>query len=181
MNLLIFKALHIIGFVAWFAGLFYLWRLYIYHVEALDKPQPDRDILSRQFTTMENRLFSVIVRPAMLITFVGGIAMLVINPVYLEQGWMQIKLLLVIILAGFSDSSKRYIKNLEQGIRPASSKRLRMINEFPTVLLVAIVLLAVLRNQLSLIGLLATIIGLILLLGIFFYLYAKSRQKKGRE
>ena len=181
MNLLIFKALHIIGFVAWFAGLFYLWRLYIYHVEALDKPQPDRDILSRQFTTMENRLFRVIVRPAMLITFVGGIAMLVINPVYLEQGWMHIKLLLVIILAGFSDSSKQYIKRLEQGIRPASSKRLRMINEFPTVLLVAIVLLGVLRNQLSLIGLLATIIGLILLLGIFFYLYAKSRQKKGRE
>ena len=181
MNLLIFKALHIIGFVAWFAGLFYLWRLYIYHVEALDKPQPDRDILSRQFTTMENRLFRVIVRPAMLITFVGGIAMLVINPVYLEQGWMHIKLLLVIILAGFSDSSKQYIKRLEQGIRPASSKRLRMINEFPTVLLVAIVLLGVLRNQLSLIGLLATIIGLILLLGIFFYLYANSRQKKGRE
>jgi protoporphyrinogen IX oxidase len=181
MSLLIFKALHIIGFVAWFAGLFYLWRLFIYHVEAFDKSQPDRDILSAQFTLMERRLFTIIVRPAMLITFAAGIAMLVINPVYLQQGWMQVKLFLVIILAGYGESGSRTIRMLEHGISPGSSKKLRMINELPTVLLVAIVLLAVLRNQLSLIGLLLTIIGLILLLGIFFYLYAKSRQKKARE
>ncbi|MBK8505798.1 MAG: protoporphyrinogen oxidase HemJ [Saprospiraceae bacterium] len=178
MILLISKAIHFIGFVAWFAGLFYLVRLYIYHVEALGKEQPDRSILSTQFSIMEKRLFTIIVRPAMIITFIGGIAMLIINPVYLEQGWMHFKLLLVIVLAGFSERSQRYIKKLEQGIAPMSSSRFRMINEFPTLLLVAIVLLAVLKNQMTLIELLLTMVVFTLVLGIFFYLYSKARQKK---
>jgi putative membrane protein len=178
MNLLISKAVHFIGFVAWFAGLFYLIRLYIYHVEALGKEQPDRMILSTQFTIMEKRLFAIIVRPAMLLTFIGGITMLIINPAYLEQGWLHFKLLLVIILAGFSEYSQRFIKKLEQGFLPMSSSRFRMLNEFPTLLLVAIVLLAVLKNQLTLIELLLTMVVFTLMLGIFFYLYSKSRQKK---
>lgn len=178
MNLLISKAIHFIGFVAWFAGLFYLVRLYIYHVEALSKEQPDRKILSSQFTIMEKRLFTIIVRPAMILTFAGGMVMLIINPVYLEQGWMHFKLLLVIILAVFSEYSQRYIKKLEQGIAPMSSNRFRMLNEFPTLLLVAIVLLAVLKNQLTLIELVSTMVVFTLVLGIFFYLYSKARQKK---
>lgn len=178
MNLLIAKAIHIIGFVSWFAGLFYLVRLYIYHVEALDKEQPERDILSRQFTIMEKRLFYIIVRPAMIITFAGGIAMLVINPIYLEQGWMHIKLLLVVLLAGYSEFNPIYTKFLERGVQPMSSKRMRMLNEVPTVFLVAIVLLGVLQNQLSIINLLLTIVVFILALGIFFYLYTKAREKK---
>lgn len=178
MNLLIWKAVHIIGFVAWFAGLFYLVRLYIYHVEALDKEQPDRDILSKQFTIMEKRLFSIIVRPAMIITFIGGIAMLIINPVYLEQGWMHIKLLLVLLLAGYSEFNPMYTKFLERGLQPMSSKRMRMLNEVPTIFLVAIVLLGVLKNQLSILNLILTIIVFTLVLGIFFYLYTRARQKK---
>jgi putative membrane protein len=178
MNLLISKAIHIIGFVAWFAGLFYLVRLYIYHVEALSKEQPDRGILSTQFTLMEKRLFTIIVRPAMLITFIGGIAMLIINPVYLEMGWMHFKLLLVVVLAGFSEYCQRYIGQLEKGIVPMTSSRFRMLNEFPTLLLVAIVLLGVLKNQMTLINLLLTMVVFTLVLGIFFYLYSKARQKK---
>ena len=178
MNLLISKAIHIIGFVAWFAGLFYLVRLYIYHVEALGKGQPDRSILSAQFTIMEKRLFTIIVRPAMVITFIGGIAMLIINPVYLELGWMYIKLILVVVLAGFSEYSQRYIAQLEKGIVPMTSSRFRMLNEFPTLLLVAIVLLGVLKNQMTLIELLLTMVVFTLVLGIFFYLYSKARQKK---
>ncbi|MCB0669501.1 MAG: CopD family protein [Saprospiraceae bacterium] len=178
MNLLIWKAVHIIGFVSWFAGLFYLVRLYIYHVEALSKEQPDRDILSKQFTIMEKRLFTIIVRPAMIITFVGGIAMLVLNPAYLQQGWMHIKLLLVVALAGFSEFNPMYTKFLERGIAPMSSKKMRMLNELPTIFLVAIVLLGVLKDQMSLVDLLLTIVVFTVVLGIFFYIYTKARQKK---
>ena len=178
MNLLIWKAVHIIGFVAWFAGLFYLVRLYIYHVEALDKEEPDRDILSKQFTIMEKRLFSIIVRPAMILTFIGGIAMLYLNPVYLEQGWMHVKLLLVVLLAGYSEFNPVYTKFLERGLQPMSSQRMRMLNEVPTIFLVAIVLLGVLKNQLSLLHLLLTIVVFTLALGVFFYLYTKARKKK---
>ena len=98
MSILAFKALHIVGFVAWFAGLFYLVRLFVYHAEALEKPDPERSILVAQYAKMEQRLFGIITRPAMIITFVAGIAMLMINPDYLQEGWMHIKLTLVILL-----------------------------------------------------------------------------------
>lgn len=181
MDILSLKAIHIIGFVAWFAGLFYLVRLFVYHAEALGKPDPERSILSSQYSKMERRLFSIIVRPAMIITLVAGIAMLVLYKGYLQLGWMHIKLTLVVLLAAYSERCSSQIKRLARGETPMSAKRFRIYNEVPTIFLIAIVILAVFKNQLSLIALLGTIIGSILVIGLFFFIYSKQRQKKAEE
>jgi putative membrane protein len=181
MQFLSFKALHFIGFIAWFAGIFYLVRLFVYHAEAMSKSAVEQEILVKQYTLMERRLFGIITRPAMLITFVAGIAMLVLARGYLHEGWMHIKLTLVLFLAIYTEWCRVIIKKLATGIAPMSSMRFRMFNEVPTVLLIAIVLLAVFRNSLSLVALSGIIIGTIILLGLFFFLYSKRRKKKEAE
>jgi len=178
MYILGLKALHIIGFITWFAGLFYLVRLFVYHAEAMDRKNPEREILSNQYGLMEQKLFNVITRPAMIITFLGGIGMLILNPEYMQETWMHIKLTLVIILGAYTDWCKTVIKKLAKEELPLSSSKFRMANEVPTIFLVAIVLLAVFRNRISIMVLFGIVAGLILLLGLFFYLYNKARQKK---
>lgn len=181
MQLLTFKAIHIIGFVAWFAGLFYLVRLFVYHAEALQLPEQEKAVLTPQYSLMEKRLFTIIVRPGMILTFAAGIAMLIVNPHYLSETWLHIKLVLVVILAGYSDRCGRIIRQLATGEFVMSSGRFRLYNEFPTILLVAIVLLAVFRSTLSWWQLLLIIGLLILLLGVFFFLYARWRKKNSEK
>ena len=96
-----FKSLHIIGFVTWFAGLFYLARIFVYHVEANDKPETERNILQAQYNIMAERLYKIITNPAIIITWLFGIGMLVLNPAYLQGGWMHAKFLLVFLLSGY--------------------------------------------------------------------------------
>ena len=86
------KSLHIIFIVSWFAGLFYMPRLFVYHTEAQEKPEPERSILSRQFIKMEGLLFRAIMVPALWLTLITGTIMLFLMPEWLSQGWMQIKL-----------------------------------------------------------------------------------------
>src|ERR1700704_4126177 len=91
-------AVHIIVVVCWFAGLFYIVRLFIYHTEAQDKPEPKRKILSDQFVIMERRLWNVITVPSMVLTVAAGITMLCLVPSWLQQPWMHIKLTFVLLL-----------------------------------------------------------------------------------
>ncbi len=170
------KALHIVGFVAWFAGLFYLVRLFVYHVEAEAKPEPDRKILTEHLNIMEWRVYKIIVNPAMMATFTFGISMLVYNPAYLKMGWLHAKLLLLVLLVGYQLFAKRIIKNFEEGKNQYTSFQFRMLNEVPTLFLVSIVFLAVLRNQVNYFYLLLTVIGL----GILFYFITKA-YKRVRE
>ena len=176
MSILYFKAFHIIGAVAWFAGLFYLLRILVYLRESIDKPKGEKDILMPQFTLMGQRVYKIICTPAMLITWGCGIALLIINPAYLSQGWMHIKLTLLIILSGFQGFSKRWLRQLAAGAIPFNSFQFRLINEVPTLLLVAIVLLAVLRNGLNAMYL---FLG-ILVFGALLYFIAKA-YKRSRE
>ncbi len=132
------KALHIAFMVTWFAGLFYLPRLFIYHAEAADEPG------RRRFTVMEQRLFAITTIGAVL-TAVFGLAMLWMNPSLLERGWLHLKLALVVGLIAFHVSCKVWIGRLERASQPQPSRGLRWFNEIPTVLLLAIVLLAVLK------------------------------------
>ncbi|MEO6849990.1 MAG: CopD family protein, partial [Mucilaginibacter sp.] len=88
-------AIHIIFVVCWMAGLFYIVRLFIYHTEAQDKPEPDRKILSDQFVIMERRLWNVITVPSMFLTVAAGVTMLYLFPAWLQQPWMHIKLCFV--------------------------------------------------------------------------------------
>ena len=178
MTLLTLKAIHIIGFVAWFAGLFYLARLFVYHVEAFDRSTPEKEILTSQFAIMETRLFQIIMTPAMILTLFGGIGMLVVQPEYLSMGWLHVKLLLVLLLVVYHHLCIPMRKKLKAGIRPMSSTKFRLFNEIPTLFLVGIVLLAVMRDSISISQILLILICLILFLGFTTMLYKRLRQKK---
>lgn len=134
------KAFHIIAMVAWFAGLFYLPRLYVYHVKAMDEVS-----LSR-FKIMEYRLYYAIMWPAALLTTVLGISLISLNAsYYLKAPWMHAKLAAACLLWAFHLACGHYRKLFSQGKNLKSERFFRVFNELPTILLVAMVILAVLK------------------------------------
>lgn len=172
------KALHIIGFVSWFAALFYLVRLFVYHREAWELSDPEGSILRRQYAVMEKRLYQIIQTPAMVLTLLGGISMLLINSTWLSMGWMHLKLLLVLILIFYHFSCGYYLRRLAIEPSAQSSFTFRLYNEIPTLILIAVVMLAVWK---SLSGLWYGLFTLFLL-GLLFFaaarLYRRKREKK---
>jgi len=136
--LLWFKALHIAFMVTWFAGLFYLPRLFIYHAEAADLPSRQR------FTLMEKRLFAIMTIGA-VITAVFGIVLLILNPALLSQTWFQIKLVFLLAMVIYHWRCWRWITSLAAISEPQKSAGLRWYNEIPVIFLLGIVLLAVLK------------------------------------
>ncbi|MCI5081410.1 MAG: protoporphyrinogen oxidase HemJ [Saprospiraceae bacterium] len=176
---LLFKSLHVFGFVAWFAGLFYLVRMFVYHVEANEKPQPEQDILKKQFALMENRVYKIICNPAMMITWTFGLLMLITNGLeWLRVNpWMHIKLTLLVLLVVYQLWCKRIIKKLEAGELPFNSYQFRLANEVPTILLLSIALLAVYRNTLDFLWAFLGIIGFGVLLVVFTKVYKRFRER----
>jgi putative membrane protein len=170
------KSLHIIGFVAWFAGLFYLVRMFVYHAEAADKPALMQEDWKKQYTAMQWRVYKIICNPAMMITWTFGISMLINNPAFLYESWLQIKLVLLVLLTIYHIFCKMNIKRLENDLEPFTSFQYRLMNELPTLFLVAIVLLAVVKSLLNFLYL----FGGILIFGVILYLIAK-RYRKFRE
>lgn len=148
MSYLWFKALHVVGFVSWFAGLFYIVRLFIYHVESADKPEPERTILHRQFMLMERRLWFAITIPAMVITFLfgAGLAHYVVRAAGALPPWLAVKLGFVLVLFAYHLSCGAIRRQLAEGRCRWTSGRLRLWNEGATLLLVAIVMLAVFKT-----------------------------------
>ncbi|HAU1151614.1 TPA: protoporphyrinogen oxidase HemJ [Legionella pneumophila] len=138
--MLFVKAFHIIALVAWFAGLFYLPRLYVYHAESQDKISVDR------FKIMERRLYYGITWPAALATTLLGLWLLTYNlSYYLKAGWMHMKLALVLLLWIYHLTCGYYLKAFALGNNTKSSRFYRFFNEMPTLLLVGIVLLVVVK------------------------------------
>lgn len=174
--LLIFKALHVIGFVSWFAGLFYLVRMFVYQREALELEEPKRGILKEQYELMQQRVFKIICNPAMMITFTFGIGMLVLNPGYLQLGWMHVKLLLLLGLLGYHFYCKSIMRKQASGTSGWEPFQLRLFNEVATLFLVAISFIAVLgkANQLNYLYLL---LGILLFTGLIFW-GARRYQKR---
>ena len=152
-------SVHIIFVVCWMAGLFYIVRLFIYHTEAQQKPQPDRKILSDQFEIMERKLWYIISVPSMVLVLAAGITMLVIAPAWLQQPWMHIKLTFVAGLLVYHFVCQHKMKQMAKGIFTWTSTQLRIWNEVATIFLFAIVFLAVLKNAVNWIY---GIIGLVL-------------------
>ncbi len=133
-----FKALHIAFMVTWFAGLFYLPRLFIYHAEAADPGS------RRRFTLMEKRLFAIMTIGA-VVTALFGLLLLVVNPGLLSTGWFQVKLFFLAAMVIYHWRCWRWITSLASATEPRGTKGLRWFNEIPVVFLLAIVLLAVLK------------------------------------
>jgi len=134
------KALHLIAMVAWFAGLFYMFRLFVNRVEQRDQPE-----VSAVLQGMAERLYRIITTPAMIATLVVGLSMLVLNPGYLTLTWIQIKLVLVAGLVGYHVYVGQVLRRFAAGDLYLTSRQCRIRNEIPTPFLVAIILLAVLR------------------------------------
>ena len=164
------KSLHIIGFVTWFAGLFYLARLFVYHAEAKKKSAVEWQVLHPQFSLMEKRLFYIITWPGMVFTLGCGTGMIYLNPA-IFTGWLHIKLAMVVALAAYHIVCGSMLKRFASGNAGYSSGQMRMWNEIPTLLLVGIVLIAVLKNTLSFAKAFAVlfILGILLFAGIRIY------------
>ena len=135
------RALHIISVVAWFAGLFYIFRLYVYHVENRDDPS-----VVKVLEVMERRLYRAICWPAMVATTVFGVLLWSTNFAgYLQVGWFHVKLTALAFLFGYHFYSGKVRKDFAAGRVNLTSKQCRMINEVPTLLLLVIVTMAVVK------------------------------------
>lgn len=143
------KSLHLIGMVSWMAGMFYLVRIMVNHALALQKPEPDRSILAAQFGIMEWKAYRIILQPAVVITWTFGIVMLCIQPIWLQQGWLNLKLVFVLMLTGYTHYLKGHIRQLESGTSRFTHIHYRALNEVPTVFLAGIVFLAVFKNRIN--------------------------------
>ena len=134
------KAFHIISVISWMAAMLYLPRLFVYHSMA-EAGSGEADTLA----LMERRLLKLIMTPAMLATFVFGIWLMFLNPDVLSQGWFQVKLGFVLVLAGCHMAFASMRKKLEDGTAALSTRSYRIWNEVPAVLMAAVVILAVVR------------------------------------
>ena len=172
-----FKAFHLIGIVVWFAGLFYIVRLFVYHAEASQEPEPAQTILKNQYQIMEKRLYHIITTPGMVVTVAMAIGLLVTEPEVLKDGWLHIKLAFVAVLIAYHFYCGRIMRRLAAGECNWSGQQFRALNEAPTVLLVAIVLLAVFKNNLPTDITAWGIFGMIVVMAVTIQLYAKKRKR----
>lgn len=165
--------------VAWFAGLFYLVRLFVYHVEAYDKSAAESKVLIPQYEIMESRLYRIILRPAMLLTWVFGLALVYSRGMewVKDSSWLHLKLLFVFLLSGYSEHLGRIIKRLSKGEKVMTSYQFRLYNEVPTLFLLAIVLLAVFKNMTNFAYTFIATLLLGIILMIFTKIYKRIRLK----
>ena len=142
MNLyLLLKSLHLIAVIAWMAGLLYLPRIFVYHVENYDKEE-----VTNIFEVMERRLYSFIMRPAMVLTWLFGLFLIHLNGIEsFSNLWLQIKLILVVFLTIYHEYLGRCLRSLKDRTNNKSAKFFRIINEIPTILLILIVFIVVFK------------------------------------
>lgn len=172
-----FKALHLIGIVVWFAGLFYLVRLFVYHAEASEQPEPAQTILKKQYELMEKRLYNIITTPGMAVTVAMALGLIYTEPGILKSGWLHIKLSFVALLLIYHFYCGRIMKQLAKGECQWTGQQFRALNEAPTILLVVIVLLAVFKNNLPLDATTWLIVALVIAMAASIQLYAKKRRR----
>jgi putative membrane protein len=140
MTLLWLKAFHVIAVIAWMAGLLYLPRLFVYHTEVTPgSPESER------FKMMERRLLRAIMNPAMIAVYILGIAMILVDPTYMQQGWLHAKLGLVLAMTGLHGYLSVLRKKFAADANTHSAKFYRILNEAPTLLMIGIVILVVVK------------------------------------
>jgi len=171
------KSLHLIFVVTWFAGLFYIPRLFVYQIEAYHKPSPDKEILGTQLKLMAKRLWNIITWPSAILATVFAVWLLVLQPVWLEQPWMHVKLLFVLLLIIYQLKTHQFYKQLQNDDVRKSSNFMRLWNEGATFILFAVVFLVILKSAINwvfgVIGIF--VLGILLMLG--FKIYKNIRSK----
>ena len=171
MEYLYVKSLHIIFVTTWFAGLFYIIRLFIYYKEADQKEEPAQTILKNQYALMSKRLWYIITWPSAVLATLFAVWMLWLQPFWLEAPWMLIKLGFVLLLYAYHGSCHYMYKQIERGELKYSAYSLRIWNEVATIILFACVFLVVLKNTLGWVfGVLGIFgVSVVLMLGIKLY------------
>ena len=175
------KALHIIFVVTWFAGMFYIVRLFIYNTEANEKPEPAKSILQKQFGVMMKRLWLGITVPSAILTLILGPTVMFMNgwnKVLFDPAgrWLLIKLIFVLGLYAYHSSLEKIYKQQMKGIFKYSSQKLRIWNEVATIFLVAIVMLASVKQSMSFVWGLTGLIGFIVVLMSAIKIYKNLRK-----
>ena len=174
------KSLHLIFVITWFAGLFYIVRLFVYHAEAKQKPQPEQDILIKQYQIMQYRLWYIITWPSAVLASVFAFWMLFFTQIgqgWLQQPWMHVKLAFVLLLYLYHLKCHQIFKNLQKNEVKQSSNFFRIWNEGATIILFAVVFLVILKNAINWIyGVLGIFIfSIVIMMGFKFY--KKIREK----
>ena len=171
------KSFHIIFVITWFAGLFYIPRLFVYQIEAFHKPSPDKEILGKQLKLMANRLWYIITWPSAVLALLFGLILFYLNPYLFYQNWMQVKLAFIVLLFIYHIKTHQYYKQLQKDVVKKSSSFMRIWNEGATFILFAVIFLVVLKSAINwvwgVIGIL--ILGILIMLG--FKLYKNFRDK----
>ena len=171
-----FKTLHIVGVVVWFAGLFYLVRLFIYHVESAELEPTVKKAFEEQYKLMERRLANIITTPGMILAVSMAVGLLITQPIWLHQTWMQAKLALVAGLLAYHIFCYRLMGQLNRGVCSWSARQLRALNELPTLILVLVVMLVVFKNQFPTGAATWLIVGLVLFMAASIQFYARWRR-----
>ena len=134
------KAFHIMAVIAWFAGLFYIFRLFVYHIES------DSADVHRLMETAQAKLLRIIMNPAMIVAWVLGLLLIAMQSQYIfSQGWLHIKLLFVVLLTGYHMYAAKVRKQLLAGTCKLTGKPARLINEVPAVIMLVVVLMVELQ------------------------------------
>lgn len=165
------KALHLIFVVTWFAGLFYIPRLFVYQIEAFHKPSPDKEILGVQLKLMAKRLWFIITWPSAILATIFAVWLLILQPFWLQQPWMYVKLTFVALLFLYQFQTHVYFKQLQNDVVKKTSNFMRMYNEGATFILFAVVFLVILKSAINWIfGVIAIfVLGLLLMIGFKVY------------
>jgi putative membrane protein len=176
MTSLYLKAVHIIFIVTWFAGLFYMPRLFVYIIESHAKPEPEKSILLKQLNLMASRLWYGITWPSAIITLGMGTSLLINQPEWLSMGFMHMKLTLVFLLYLYHISLHVIHNQLKKGTVKYTSQQMRLWNEVSTLFLISIVFLIVLKNALSMLWGLAGLLAVVILIMTGMRVYKKLRK-----
>jgi len=165
------KSLHLIFVITWFAGLFYIVRLFVYHIEANSKPSPEKEILIKQYQLMSYRLWYIITWPSAVLATVFAAALLIIIPEWLQQPWMHVKLAFVLLLFLYHLKCHQIFTQLQRGEVKYTTGFMRLWNEGATIILFAVVFLVILKSAVNWIyGVIGIIVfSILLMLGYKFY------------
>ncbi len=171
------KSLHLIFVVTWFAGLFYIPRLFVYQIEAHAKQEPEKSILLNQLKIMTTRLWYIITWPSAILATAFAIWLLILNPYWLKASWMHVKLGFVVLLIIYQIKTQLIYSELKNDVVKWTSNAMRIYNEGATLILFAVVFLVILKSAINWVYGLVGLLVFAIILMLLFKIYKRIREK----
>lgn len=171
------KSLHLIFVITWFAGLFYIPRLFVYQIEAHAKDDPEKSILLKQLKIMTTRLWYIITWPSAILAIIFAVWLLILNPYWLQASWMHVKLGFVVLLIVYQIKTQFIFKELQNNVVKWTSNGMRIYNEGATLILFAVVFLVILKSAINWVFGLVGLLVFAIILMLLFKIYKRIREK----